>query len=239
MRHSAAYRTRLQPVAESSHEKKRTKATHRVLAITTHGRGEWIVEVATKRINKVARPFLTGLVRWGAEDVEFVGSTPDNQAVEFRRQHRRKCPGVRCQLVKPIPPETSHGRIRNGDTAEQGEDHSEERVEEDSDLDGWRQRRDKLTNRHTEEFQEDDNQQLEASPVQASSTLPKVHGVHHQNPVHDCAQERVWKLANELSDGKDVWGVNPTRCFSDEGDCEQWFWYTIYASYRCAYVCWI
>ena len=130
--------------------------------------------------------------------------------MEFRRQHRRKCPRVRYQLVKPGLPEMGHIRVRNGDTTEQGEDHGNERVEEDGDLDGWRQRCDELTDRNTKELHENDDHQLEAGPVHASSALPEVHGVHHQNPVDDCAEYRVWNFTNELSDGENVRGVDPT-----------------------------
>ena len=77
-------------------------ATQRVLTIAASGRGSRIVEVTTKGTDKVARPVLTRPVRRRVEHVKFVGSAPDNQVVELRRQHRRKCPlRVRYQLVKP------------------------------------------------------------------------------------------------------------------------------------------
>lgn len=113
-----------------------TNATYRVLAVTAQGRVEWIIKVAAKDADKVSCPVLTSLVRRGVEDIEFVGSTLDNQAVEFRREHRRKCPRIRYELVKPISPETGHTWVRNGDTAEQREDNSDKGVEEDGNLDG-------------------------------------------------------------------------------------------------------
>lgn len=61
-----------------------TNTTHRVLAITAQRSSEWIVEVAAKRTDKVSCPLLTSLIRRGVENIEFVRSTLDGQAVEFR-----------------------------------------------------------------------------------------------------------------------------------------------------------
>lgn len=113
-----------------------TNRTHRVLAVAAHGGSKRIIKVATKGSDKVSCPLLTSLVRGRVEGIEFVRSTLDGQTVEFRRQHRRKCPRIRHQFIKPVSPEAGHTRVRDGDTAEQGKDDADEGVEEDGNLDG-------------------------------------------------------------------------------------------------------
>ena len=75
------------------------RVAHRVVAVAAQGGSRRVIKVPGKSIDKVPRPFLTCLVRREVEDIELVGSTPDDQTVELGRQHRRKRPRIWYQLV--------------------------------------------------------------------------------------------------------------------------------------------
>ena len=132
--------------------------------------------------------------------------------LKLGREHGSQHTRVRRELVQPAAEETAHGRERDGDTRERRKDQSKEWIEQNRDLDGGRDGGDELAEGDTEEFDEDDHEQLEAVPVCACRTVPEAHRPHEQNPVDDGAEQRVWHLSDELTDGEHVWRVDPTGC---------------------------
>lgn len=80
--------------------------------------------------------------------------------MQFRDNHTANETGERVELVKPGAPEGRHLRLRDGDTAKQGEDDDDERVQEHADEGAWREGGDRLAERDREEFGDEDHEEL-------------------------------------------------------------------------------
>ena len=122
----------------------------------------------------------------------------------------------RIEVVQPRPRPLSDVGIRDRDTAEGHKDGREKRVAQHCDLDGRRDGTDELRKRDTEEFDEDQDEELESGSVETRSTLTESDGVDHQDPVEYGAQDGVWDLRNQLGDGEGLSGVDATVVFADE-----------------------
>ena len=83
-------------------------------------------------------------------------------------------------------------------------------------LDGRRNRTNKLGKRDTKELREDDREQLKSGPAEPSRSMAKSNRVNHQDPIHDCADDRVGNFGQKLRDGKHLRGIEPAVRFTDE-----------------------
>ena len=122
----------------------------------------------------------------------------------------------RIEVVQPRPRPLSDVGIRDRDTTEGHKDGREKRVAQHCDLDGRRDGTDELRECDTEEFDEDQDEELESGSVETRSTLTESDGVDHQDPVEYGAQDGVWDLGNQLGDGEGLGGVDATVVFADE-----------------------
>jgi hypothetical protein len=130
--------------------------------------------------------------------------------------HRTHDASERIEVVQPRPRPRSDIGIWNRDTAEGHEDGREERVEQDGDLNGRRDGADELRKGDTEEFDEDEDEELEPGSVETRSALTESDGVDHQDPVQDGTENGVRDLGDQLGNGERLGRVDATVVFADE-----------------------
>lgn len=68
----------------------------------------------------------------------------------------------------------------------------------------------KRTESDTEQFEEYHDEELESGSIGAKGSLSITHGVYHEDPVHNCAQNRIWDFSDELTKRKHIGRVDTT-----------------------------
>lgn len=176
-----------------------------------------IIEVSTERRNKLFGPLGARLTRWRVENGEFVGLALDLEPVKLSGDHRTQDASVRIEVVQPTPSPSRDRGERNGNAAKGRKDGRKERIEQNGDLDRRGDGSDELRKGDTEQLDEDEDEELESSAVEAGRSLTESDGVNHQDPVQNGAKDRVRNLGDQLGNGERHRRVNPTVVFPDKG----------------------
>jgi len=73
-----------------------------------------------------------------------------------------------------------------------------------------------LSERDTEELDEDEDEELESGSVETRSTLTESDGINHEDPVQDTTEGGVRNLGDELADGECLSRVDATVVLANE-----------------------
>ncbi len=107
-----------------------------------------------------AHIFATSLASRRTKGIELGRGALDGAIVQFRDDHTADETGERVELVEPGAPEGRDLRLRDGDTAKEGEDDDDERVQEHADEGASREGCDRLAERDREECGDEDHEKL-------------------------------------------------------------------------------
>ena len=191
------------PRERGTEHEQQAKYTYSIFAVAARRGGVRVVEVATDALHELIRPLRARLARRRVEPDELVrlaldhktavqwtptrqrtpkGSDRTDDSLKLGRQHGAQDARERRELVEPPPVRRERG-VGQRHAREGSEHETDERVEERRDLHAGGDGADELSEADTEDFNEDDDEQLEELAAEARGALAEGHGEDLENRV--------------------------------------------------------